>query len=131
MGKPDNQQKSVAGEYYVAFILSRLGYLVAVTLGGAKAIDMMASGPSGNQIKIQVKSTYHGYDWLVHEFDPSPNSVVALVRLGKDRTGSPELIFLRAALANKLIDSETYPTHSPRTSTARGSLSDNLTLATL
>ena len=118
MGKPDSQQRGLAGEYYVAFILSRLGYDIGITIGRAKIFDMMALAPSGKAINIQVKSTYYYNDWLVaHEFDSSPNSVVALVRLGKDTTQKPELYFLPGAKANKLITHK-YKTHSPRISRA-------------
>ncbi len=118
MRKPDSQQRGLAGEYYVAFILSRLGYDISITIGRAKIFDMMTLAPSGKAIHIQVKSTYHYYDWLVaHKFDFSPNSVVALVRLGKDATQKPELYFLPGAEANKLITHK-YETHSPRISRA-------------
>ena len=118
MSKPDSQQRGLAGEYYVAFILSRMGYDIGVTVGRTKIFDMIALGPSGRSINIQVKSTYSYYDWLVaHEFDPSTNSVVALVRLGKDATQKPELYFLPGAKANKLRTHK-YVNHSPRISRA-------------
>jgi len=117
MGKPDSQQRGLAGEYYVAFTLSRLGYNIGITVGRAKIFDIMAHGTTGRTINIQVKSTYHGYDWLVARFDPSRNSVVALVRLGKDATQKPELYFLPGERANKLITHK-YKKHSPRISRA-------------
>ncbi len=113
MPKPDSQQKGLAGEYYVASILSRLGYDIGITIGRAKAYDMIAIGPSGKTVNIQVKSTYTYYDWLVKEFPPNPNSVVAFVRLGKDITKLPELYFIPASEANDIINYE-YPTHSPQ-----------------
>ena len=118
MGEPDSQQRSLAGEYYVASIMSRLGYDIGIKIGRAKIFDMIAQAPSGKVANIQVKSTYHGYDWLVaHKFDPSANSVVALVRLGKDATQKPELYFLPGAQANELITHK-YKNHSPRISRA-------------
>ena len=118
MDKPDSQQRSLAGEYYVAFILSRLGYDIGITIGRAKVFDMVALGPSGRSIHIQAKSTYNYYDWLVaHDLDSSSNSVVALVRLGKDPTQQPELYVLPGAKANKL-KTHRYPEHSPRISRA-------------
>ena len=118
MGKPDSQQRGLAGEYYVAFILSRLGCDIGITIGRAKIFDMVALGLSGRSIHIQVKSTYSYYDWLVaHEFDSGTNSVVALVRLGKDATQKPELYFLPGEKANKLITHK-YKKHSPRISRA-------------
>jgi hypothetical protein len=117
MGKPDSQQRGLAGEYYVVFTLSRLGYNVGITVGRAKVFDIMAHGTSGNTINIQVKSTYYGYDWLAKGFDPSRNSVVALVRLGKDATQRPELYFLPGKRANMLITHK-YKRHAPRISRA-------------
>ena len=114
MGKPDSQQRSLAGEYYVASILSGLGYDIGITVGRAKVFDMVALGPSGRSINLQVKSMYGYYDWLVaHEFDASPASVVALVRLGRDAIQKFELYFLPGAKANKLITHK-YKSHSPR-----------------
>ena len=116
--KPDSQQRGLAGEYYVAFILSRLGYDIGMTIGRAKILDMMAIGPSKRAIYIQVKSTYHGYDWLVPpKFDSETKLVIALVRLGKDTKKSPELYFIRGSEANELITHK-YKKHSARISRA-------------
>lgn len=118
MSKPDNQQRSLAGEYYVASILSRLGYDIGITIGRAKVLDMMAVASSGKEINIQVKSNYDYYDWLVKDnFSSSRNSVIALVRLRKDPTQKPELYFLPGEKANKLITHK-YKKHSPRISRA-------------
>ena len=118
MGKPDSNQRGLAGEYYVAFILSRLGYDISLTIGRAKILDMTAIGSAGKTINIQVKSTYHGYDWLVaNRFDPNINSIIALVRLGKEAAQRPELYFLPIAIANKLITHK-YEKHSARISRA-------------
>lgn len=120
MKKPDSQQRGLAGEYYVAFILSRLGYDVGITIGRAKKIDIVAIAPSGRVLKVQVKSTYHGSDWLVsrkHGFDPGSDSVVAFVRLGHDATQRPELYLVSGKEANSLT-SDPYKTHSPRISRA-------------
>lgn len=119
MGRPDNQQKGLAGEYYVAFILSRLGYDIGITIGRAKIFDMVAVGASGREINIQVKSTYEGYAWLVgvNGFNSNKNSVVALVRLNRDPSSKPELYFLSGKKANELI-THVYATHAPRISRA-------------
>ncbi len=118
MPKPDSQQRGLAGEYYVAAIITWLGYDIGITLGRAKVFDMMVAGPKGRTINMQVKTTYQGYDWLVaHKFDPASNSVVAFVRLGKDPKKQPELYFVPALKANKLITHK-YPNHSRRISRA-------------
>ena len=119
MGKPDNQQRSLAGEYYVASILSRLGYDIGITIGRAKIFDMMAVASSGKEINIQVKTNYDYYDWLVRDdFSPNRNTVIALVRLRKDPKQKPELYFLPGEKANELINRQ-YPTHSPRINRAK------------
>jgi len=117
MTRPDNQQKGLAGEYYVAFIISRLGYDIGITIGRAKVFDMVAVGASGKEINIQVKSTYEGYAWLVGEngFNSRENSVVALVKLKKDPSSKPELYFILGKRANELI-THVYETHAPRIS---------------
>jgi hypothetical protein len=114
---PDSQQRGLAGEYYVAFTLSRLGYNIGITVGRAKVFDIMAHGTTGRTINIQVKSTYSGYDWLAAGFDTGGSSVAALVRLGKDATREPELYFLPGERANGLI-THRYKKHSPRISRA-------------
>ena len=113
MGKPDSQQIGLAGEYYVAFVLSRLGYDIGITIGRAKIFDMVAVAPSGKEINIQVKATYSAYVWLVshRRFSTSKNSVVALVRLDKYPTEKPELYFLPGEKANDYT-SDKYKTHS-------------------
>lgn len=114
MNEPDSQQRGLAGEYYVAFTLSRLGYDIGITIGRAKVFDMMATCDTGMTINIQVKSTYHGYDWLVGDkFDMGENSIVALVRLGRDPKRQPELYFVPGNRANELITHK-YQNHSPR-----------------
>lgn len=114
MNIPDSQQRGIAGEYYVAFILTRLGYDIGITIGRAKVFDMAVKSNSGKTITLQVKSNYNYNDWLTpHEFDYGPNSVVAFVRLGKDPTKRPELYFLPGAVANKMRTHK-YPTHAPR-----------------
>lgn len=119
MGRPDNQQKGLAGEYYVAFILSRLGCDIGITIGRAKVFDMVAVGSSGKEINIQVKSTYEGYAWLVgvNGFNSGENSVAALVRLKRDPSSKPELYFISGKRANELI-THVYETHAPRISRA-------------
>lgn len=47
-----------AGEHYVAFRLSEMGFPVALTRGGSPAVDLMVSGTDGrNAVSIQVKTS--------------------------------------------------------------------------
>ena len=57
----------VAGEYFVAAELSRLGYIASITLRNTKGIDIVASNEDGNKtINIQVKTKRLGVpDWIL------------------------------------------------------------------
>lgn len=49
---------AAAGEHYVAYMLSRLGFTAALVRQGAPSIDVLASNLSGSKtIGIQVKTT--------------------------------------------------------------------------
>jgi PD-(D/E)XK endonuclease len=53
----DKQITGLAGEYFVAAELLKRGWQVAITLGNAKAIDMIATNEEGNTThRIQVKT---------------------------------------------------------------------------
>ena len=51
----DKNGTHLAGEYFVAAELYRLGYSVAMTLGNAKAIDLFAESDS-RTVNVQVKA---------------------------------------------------------------------------
>lgn len=49
----------VAGEYFVAAELSRLGLVASITLRNTKGIDILVSNPEGSRsISIQVKTSH-------------------------------------------------------------------------
>jgi hypothetical protein len=52
----------MAGEFFVAAELSKRGYLVSLTMGNAKAVDLFAER-GGRSICIQVKSAGGSYCW--------------------------------------------------------------------
>lgn len=52
---PDRNSTHLAGEYFVAAELYRLGYCVGMTIGNAKAIDILVE-KEGRMIPIQVKA---------------------------------------------------------------------------
>ena len=46
-----------AGEHFVAYKLSAMGYIVALTRSGSPSIDLMVASPNGNKtVTIQVKT---------------------------------------------------------------------------
>lgn len=114
MPTPDSNQKALAGEYYISSLLSRMGYAVALTIGNAKTIDLMASSNNAEAVNFQVKTTATGYDWLVRgRFIERRNLLIALVRLGEACDRRPEVYVLTPSEANAIID-ERYANHSPR-----------------
>jgi predicted AAA+ superfamily ATPase len=52
---PDRNSTHLAGEYFVAAELYRRGYCVGMTIGNAKAIDVLVE-KDGRMISIQVKA---------------------------------------------------------------------------
>ena len=59
----------VAGEYFVAAELSRLGYIASITLRNTKGIDIIATNEEGTRtVNIQVKTRRQGLkDWIVSQ----------------------------------------------------------------
>jgi predicted AAA+ superfamily ATPase len=52
---PDRNSTHLAGEYFVAAELYRLGYNVGMTIGNAKAIDILVE-KGGHTIAVQLKA---------------------------------------------------------------------------
>ena len=62
LGKSNMSRQSTvltgaAGEHYVAYKLSVMGYAVAMTRGGSPTVDLMVGDLSGNAVSIQVKTS--------------------------------------------------------------------------
>ena len=57
MAEIQSSSTGLSGEYFVAAELLRRGYAVGITMGNAKAIDILAE-KSDNQYAIQVKAIY-------------------------------------------------------------------------
>lgn len=56
---------AAAGEHFVAFVLSALGYPVAMTRGGSPTVDLMVGDLAGNaSLSIQVKTS----NWARREY---------------------------------------------------------------
>jgi hypothetical protein len=51
-----------AGEHFVAYRLSDMGYLVALTRGGSPSVDLMVGTPDGREtVTIQVKTASNAF----------------------------------------------------------------------
>ena len=63
----------VAGEYFVAAELSRLGYIASITLRNTKGIDIIATNEEGTKtVNIQVKTKRPGLkEWMMSEKNES------------------------------------------------------------
>lgn len=60
MPKRATSLTGAAGEHYVAYKLSALGFPTALTRGGSPVIDLMVGGLSGDKaLSIQVKTSNH------------------------------------------------------------------------
>lgn len=63
---------ALAGEFFVAAELAKRGYTVAITLGNAKAVDLIAER-NGRAVCIQVKAVARKYGWAM---PPDPAKIV-------------------------------------------------------
>src|SRR5438445_1186154 len=59
----------VAGEYFVAAELSRLGYIASITLRNTRGVDILASNRDATKsVAIQVKTNQRGApEWILTE----------------------------------------------------------------
>jgi len=67
--RPHTIQTGVSGEYFVAAVLSRRGYVASLTLRNTRGIDILASNADATKsVGIQVK-TCHGTkpDWMMNK----------------------------------------------------------------
>jgi hypothetical protein len=58
-----NQNTNMSSEFYVASQLYRLGYIVTITLGHTKEIDLIVAHPDGRTITIDVKGLKNRTNW--------------------------------------------------------------------
>ncbi|KKN46942.1 hypothetical protein LCGC14_0668080 [marine sediment metagenome] len=49
---------SIAGEFYMAYILAKYGFKVSPTLGRTEVFDLFAQNPKGKNLTISVKTKY-------------------------------------------------------------------------
>jgi hypothetical protein len=80
----------VAGEYFVAAELSRLGYIASITLRNTKGIDILATNQKGTRsITIQCKTTQTTRkSWMLNEKcekNSQPNHFYVFVSLGSPK----------------------------------------------
>ncbi|ODS40957.1 hypothetical protein BEH94_10715 [Candidatus Altiarchaeales archaeon WOR_SM1_SCG] len=63
MARDKTQNSNLASEFYVASQLFRVGYVVTITLGHTKEIDLIVVHPDGRTITIDVKGLKNTTNW--------------------------------------------------------------------
>src|SRR5574340_1527793 len=95
----DTQLTKQVGEYLVAAELARHGLLAATFSGSVPELDIVASGPNGGHVPVQVKARARG-DWQldVRDFtDVVLDGDCQIVR-GRNPSPYPGLIFVFVAV---------------------------------
>lgn len=73
MKKLTSKNAGDAGEYYIAYMLSRLGISAALTTSGSSAVDIIATIDGSKSISVQVKASWARTDprqWTVGKNKP-------------------------------------------------------------
>lgn len=63
MTRGRNQTTNLAAEFFVASQLYRQGYIVTITLGHTKEIDLIIAHPDGRTVTIDVKGLKNKTNW--------------------------------------------------------------------
>lgn len=84
-----------AGEYYVAYMLSRMGISAALTTSGSSAVDIIATIDGSKSISIQVKGSWarsQPRQWMVGKHMPavSPDFFYVFCNMSEDMANKNE-----------------------------------------
>jgi hypothetical protein len=91
MAEIQSNSTGLSGEYFVAAELLRRGYSVGITMGNAKAIDILAE-KDGNQFIIQVKAIFKKKNagWPMMTDKVIENIFYVFVNLNGDKMTEPD-----------------------------------------
>lgn len=94
----------LSGEYFVAGELLRRGFNVAITMGNAKAIDLIAE-KNGKTFPIQVKSIYkkENVGWPILKSKIKQKHFYVFVNLNGDKLIHPEFFICTSTEAKRKI----------------------------
>jgi hypothetical protein len=120
--RADGQMSGLAGEFFVAAELLKRDIQTSVTLGNAKAVDLLAyREDTGQQFVVQVKSLRTNNYFLIKRRDTiDPSHVYVFVLLNKPGVPVRYFIVPGSELVNhpekfgKWIDDPKMPGVSPR-----------------
>jgi len=65
MPKDESQNTNLASEFLIASQLFRLGYIVTITLGHTKEVDLIVINKEGKKVSIDVKGLVGQTNWPV------------------------------------------------------------------
>ena len=91
MAEIQSSSTGLAGEYFVAAELLRRGYSVGITMGNAKAIDILAE-KDGKQFIIQVKAIFKKKNagWPMMTDKVNESIFYVFVNLNGDKMTEPD-----------------------------------------
>jgi hypothetical protein len=91
MAEIQSSSTGLSGEYFVAAELLRRGFSVGITMGNAKAIDILAE-KNGKQFIIQVKAIFKkkNVGWPMMKDKVVPGHFYVFVNLNGDKMIDPE-----------------------------------------
>lgn len=91
MAEIQRSSTGLSGEYFVAAELLRRGYSVGITMGNAKAIDILAE-KDGNQFIIQVKAIFKkkNVGWPMMADKVNESIFYVFVNLNGDKMSEPD-----------------------------------------
>lgn len=103
---PEIQPSStgLSGEYFVAAELLRRGFSVGITMGNAKAIDILAE-KNGKQYIIQVKAIYKRKNagWPMIRDKVNTKIFYVFVNLNGDKMAAPDYFIAKGSEAEKKV----------------------------
>lgn len=100
MAEIQSSSTGLSGEYFVAGELLRRGFNVGITMGNAKAIDILAE-KGNDKFIIQVKAIYKkkNVGWPVMKNKVSESHFYVFVNLNGDKMSEPDYYICNGAEA--------------------------------
>lgn len=104
MAEIASNSTGLSGEYFVAGELLRRGFNVAITMGNAKAIDILAE-KDGKTFPIQVKSIYKkkNVGWPILKTNIRQKHLYVFVNLNGDKKIPPDFFICTSKEASGYI----------------------------
>ncbi len=104
MAEIQSSSTGLSGEYYVAAELLRRGFSVGITMGNAKAIDILAE-KNDKQFIIQVKAIFKkkNVGWPMMKDKVMINHFYVFVNLNGDKMTEPEYYICTGSEAKEKV----------------------------